>query len=281
MAIVRKYGRPDLFVTFTCNLTWPEILNALENRQRPENRPDTVVRISKMKLTELLDDILKINVFGKVIAYIHAIEFQKRGLPHAHILLTLDPCSKIRNKDDIDSFLCAELPNQSANPRLFEILSKCLIHGPCGTVNPNSPCMRDGTCSKNFPKALNEATEENVNGYPIYQRRAREPVKVEHEIDNRWIVPYNPRLIRLQSNGGLLNNDEILTLLDSRYASDPEAMWRLNEFSLRKISCNHEVGCSLAKPTASCISKWPRSSSCCSSFHEAYNINCTVSSEPT
>ncbi|GBN04177.1 hypothetical protein AVEN_157166-1 [Araneus ventricosus] len=65
----------------------------------------------------------------------------------------------------------------------------------CGTVNPNSPCMKDG--KQNFPKALNEAIEENVNGYPIYQRRAREPVKVgKHEIDNRWIVPYNPWLIK-------------------------------------------------------------------------------------
>ena len=24
-AIVRKFGRPDLFITFTCNPTWPEI----------------------------------------------------------------------------------------------------------------------------------------------------------------------------------------------------------------------------------------------------------------
>ncbi|GBM08867.1 hypothetical protein AVEN_57419-1 [Araneus ventricosus] len=46
-------------------------------------------------------------------------------------------------------------------------------------------------------EALNEATEENVNGYPIYQRRARGPVKFGiHEMDNRWIVPYNTWLIK-------------------------------------------------------------------------------------
>ncbi|GBN32487.1 hypothetical protein AVEN_89335-1 [Araneus ventricosus] len=137
------------------------------------------------------------NVLGLHSCNIIPTEFQKRGLPHSHILLTLDSCSKIRNKDDIDNSVCADLPNQSVNPRLFKIVSKCLIHGPCGRVNPNSPCMRKGTCSKNFPKALNEATEENVNGYPIYQRRARESVKVgKHEIDKRWIVPYNPWLIK-------------------------------------------------------------------------------------
>ncbi|GBN17941.1 hypothetical protein AVEN_198523-1 [Araneus ventricosus] len=42
--------------------------------------------------------------------------------------------------------------------------------------------------------------------------------------------------MQLQSNDCLLNNDEILTFLDGRYVSAPEAMWRLNEFSLSEKS---------------------------------------------
>ncbi|GBM17025.1 hypothetical protein AVEN_133298-1 [Araneus ventricosus] len=59
--------------------------------------------------------------------------------------------------------------------------------------------------------------------------------------------------VRLQSNDGLLNNDEFLTFLDGRYASAPEALWRLNGFSHSEKShvVNHEVGYSIAKPTAS------------------------------
>nr|XP_042913564.1 uncharacterized protein LOC122273596 [Parasteatoda tepidariorum] len=78
MAIVRKFGRPDIFLTFTCNPAWPEIASALQRHQRPENRPDIIVRVFKLKLTELLDDILKRHVFGKVISFIFVIEFQKR-----------------------------------------------------------------------------------------------------------------------------------------------------------------------------------------------------------
>lgn len=29
MAIAREYGKPDIFLTFTCNPKWPEIDNAL------------------------------------------------------------------------------------------------------------------------------------------------------------------------------------------------------------------------------------------------------------
>ena len=43
--------------------------------------------------------------FGKVIANVHAVEFQKRGLPHAHILIINPPGFKITNVDDYDK-LC-------------------------------------------------------------------------------------------------------------------------------------------------------------------------------
>ncbi|GBN04007.1 hypothetical protein AVEN_257595-1 [Araneus ventricosus] len=162
MAMVRKFGKPDLFLTFTCNPSWSEILNSMEGVQRPEDRPDII-----------------------------------RGLPHAHILVTLDSESKIRTKDDIDKFVSAELPDPCTDLRLFQIVTKCMVHGPCGTTNINSPCMRDGQCCKSFPKQFKDDTEENVNGYPIYRRRATEPVQVgKYSIDNRWVVPYNPWLLK-------------------------------------------------------------------------------------
>ena len=104
-AIVRKLDRPDLFVTFTCKPTWPEVKDALGERERLEDRPGIVVRVFKMKLTELLGDILKHNLLGVVVTYICAIEFQKHSLPHAHMLLTLDDRSKVHTKHDINKFL--------------------------------------------------------------------------------------------------------------------------------------------------------------------------------
>ncbi|GBL83774.1 hypothetical protein AVEN_132666-1 [Araneus ventricosus] len=108
-----------------------------------------------------------------------------------------DSESKIRTKDDIDKFVSAELPDPCTDLRLFQIVTKCMVHGPCGTININSPCMRDGQSCKSFPKQFKDDTEENVNGYPIYRRRATEPVQVgKYSIDNRWVVPYNPWLLK-------------------------------------------------------------------------------------
>ncbi|GBN63095.1 hypothetical protein AVEN_138096-1 [Araneus ventricosus] len=158
MAMVRKFGNPDLFLTFTCNPSWSENLNSMEGVQRPEDQLDIIVRVFNMKLKELLEDICKHGIFGTILAYIYVIEFKKRGFPHAHILLTLDSESKIRTKDDIDKFVSAELPDPCTDLRLFQIATKCMVHGPCGTINIKSPCMRDGQCCKSFPKQFKDDT---------------------------------------------------------------------------------------------------------------------------
>ncbi|XP_025190419.1 uncharacterized protein LOC112591015 [Melanaphis sacchari] len=89
MAIVRKYGKPDLFITFTCNRKWPEIVDNIPNWLKANDRPDLVSRVFYAKLKKLMRDITVTKVFSNVDAYVYTIEFQKRGLPHAHILIIL------------------------------------------------------------------------------------------------------------------------------------------------------------------------------------------------
>jgi hypothetical protein len=68
IAICRKFGCPDLFVTFTSNPAWTEILEALSSipGQQPSDRPDIVNRVFKMKLNMLMDDIKKKEFFGPI-----------------------------------------------------------------------------------------------------------------------------------------------------------------------------------------------------------------------
>jgi hypothetical protein len=62
MAIVRKYGKPDLFITFTCNPRWKEIEEQLLSGQTPSDRPDLISRVFKLKLDELINDIFKNHI---------------------------------------------------------------------------------------------------------------------------------------------------------------------------------------------------------------------------
>ena len=53
MAIVWHYGKPDLFITFTCNPRWQEITDELLPQQTAENHPDIAARVFKLKLQDL------------------------------------------------------------------------------------------------------------------------------------------------------------------------------------------------------------------------------------
>ncbi|XP_066392882.1 uncharacterized protein [Miscanthus floridulus] len=70
VAICRRFGCPDLFITFTCNALWPEIEEALSSipDQQASDRPDIVDRVFEMKLKLLVNDIEKNEFFGPTLA---------------------------------------------------------------------------------------------------------------------------------------------------------------------------------------------------------------------
>nr|XP_045088159.1 uncharacterized protein LOC120970143 isoform X2 [Aegilops tauschii subsp. strangulata] len=199
MAICRWAGYPDLFITFTCNPKWPEIQTMLDfiPGQKPEDRPDIVNRVFLIKLNELIEDIYKNKRFGKAIAIVYTIEFQKRGLPHAHILLFLDLGDKDPSPQNIDQIISAEVPDKDADPEGYMAVENFMMHGPCGQPHYKSPCMINGKCSKHFPKMFCEETSIDEEGFPIYRRRndGRIVEKNGVHLDSRYIVPYNRDLI--------------------------------------------------------------------------------------
>jgi hypothetical protein len=68
-------------------------------------------------LKALIDLIIKLRVFGEVHCWMYLIKWQNTGLPHAHILIWL--VRKI-TPDQIDSIISAEIPDEIADPELFE-----------------------------------------------------------------------------------------------------------------------------------------------------------------
>ncbi|GMF49014.1 unnamed protein product [Phytophthora fragariaefolia] len=200
IAIVREYGKPDAFITMTCNPKWVEIIVLLPDDQIAQDRPDIVARVWQLKLKAKLAGLDE-GVLGRLEARIYVVEFQKRGLPHAHIVIIVAEEDKLRTRETIDKLMSAEVPDKEVNPDLYETVMTCMMHGPCGPANPESPCMKDGKCTKGFPKPLLEVTQANLNGFPLYRRRRREPGvlifkdrQYDNETVNQWVVPYNPYL---------------------------------------------------------------------------------------
>ena len=146
-----------------------------------EDRPDLVTRVFKLKKDQLIRDIRSEKIFGKVPAILWVIEFQKRGLPHVHILVILANDDRVSSSSDIDNVICAQLPPSPENfpegskerdqaERLEKIVLANMVHGPCGKEYPNSPCMSEGKCSKKYPKPFCDKTVlDPENTHPEYQ----------------------------------------------------------------------------------------------------------------
>ncbi|RYR40578.1 hypothetical protein Ahy_A09g046323 [Arachis hypogaea] len=99
------------------------------------------------------------------------VEFQKRGLPNAHILLWLSGDRKITMTTQIDRLISSELPDPVRHPKLFKVVSTYMIHGPCGRAFSKSPCMKDGYCTKYYLKIFSRTTVIDDSGYLSYRKR--------------------------------------------------------------------------------------------------------------
>ncbi|KAI9121788.1 hypothetical protein K1719_007178 [Acacia pycnantha] len=234
MAICAWAGYPDIFLTFTCNPMWPEITRHCEkDGLKPCDKPEILSRVFHMKLEKLMRILKDEKILGSI---------------------------------------KAEIPDKLVDPELYELVGSYMVHGQCGRSSINAPCMKDGKCSKYFPERYNAHTILDEKGYPTYRRRndGRTVSRKGVKLDNRFVVPYNARLLKLfcghlniektnqlraikylfkyisKANdrviAGIYNNndslgsqqsfDEVSHYLNCRYVSSCEASWRIFGFEI-------------------------------------------------
>ena len=118
MALVMRFGRPDFFVTMTASSSWPEIVANLRPGETAATRPDLVARAFYGRMCELLRLLTEDHVLGRCRAYTWTVEFQKRGLPHIHVLLIVEDADKPRTPEIVDRCVSADIPDRDADPEL-------------------------------------------------------------------------------------------------------------------------------------------------------------------
>lgn len=121
LTLWQRLGKPTLFVTATANPQWDEITRELNPGQTAFDRPDVTCRVFHAKMSLLLKAIRSGKIFGTdfpVQYEMRVIEYQKRGLPHAHMVfkfrnVPLD--NNVQLAEWIDRNICAEIPFVSGN----------------------------------------------------------------------------------------------------------------------------------------------------------------------
>jgi hypothetical protein len=189
MCLVTHFGKPDLFMTFTTNLKWEKVTAALFTDQTIINRPDIIARVFRAKLKDLINQIRNGEIFGTVPALIYTVKYQKRKLPHAHIIIFFAGGHAFSEPETIDNLIRAELPNRALDPdkSLTEIIKQVMVHGLCKPLKSRAIYMKKAhanaplTYSKRFPKPFINKIIINNDGYPKYRRR-----RTVNDVNIQW-----------------------------------------------------------------------------------------------
>lgn len=139
---------------------------------------------------------------GPVVAYVYTIEFQKHGLPHAHILPARKMYFKLLKPEDVDRYITSELSDQDLYLRYYQLWHMMQGSHFDGMLYCNKE--KQG-CSKNFTKHFREETDMTGDGFPKYRRRenvdklyayhAKIKGKFQY-VDNRMVVQHNIYLLK-------------------------------------------------------------------------------------
>jgi len=190
LIIVSQRGKPSLFITATTNVEWSEIQEKLLSGQTAYDRPDIVAMVFHQRLQAFLHNIRSGVYFGeKRVTYeMYVIEYQHRGLPHAHIVVQLEGLRDLRPEEQsewIDASISARMPSRDDDPELLELVKKFMVH-KCST-DVNGCLDKDGQCRKHFDRNIpNEKTTFDSKGFPMYKR----------DQDSLYVVTYVPQILK-------------------------------------------------------------------------------------
>lgn len=185
LAICARRGLPTFFITVTCNPAWEDIRRSLPPGAKASDHPEICGMVFHVKLMELLDDLRKGRPWGGAPSdyYLCAVEFQARGLPHAHIVVRV-PGIDLRDTKVLDELISAE---HSADPTLSALVDRYMTprhtHRCGGAGDPKR-------CQYRFPVPVTPVSFwDDDHQRVVYRRRGLHG-------DDSNVVEHNPFLLR-------------------------------------------------------------------------------------
>uniref|UniRef100_A0A0K0F564 ATP-dependent DNA helicase n=1 Tax=Strongyloides venezuelensis TaxID=75913 RepID=A0A0K0F564_STRVS len=116
--------------------------------QLPNVRHDLIARVFKHKSDALIHDLKENKIMGNVVYLQSTIKFQKKSLSHIHILVKVSKNDFRLTSDQVDKCVKVEFPDKEKNPRLFEIVTKTMVHSRCDISKTKVPYVVETVDSK-------------------------------------------------------------------------------------------------------------------------------------
>jgi len=198
MHISKVRGASHLFITFTCNPNWPEVV-ALLGGHKPdfssESHQALLARVFVFKRKQFIQRLMSDDYLFRghrgTVWIVYSTEWQKGDLPHAHIACRLNidtaiqPMATLMDQLGLmEKIISAKMPSRD-EPHYHQVVAFMQHPDVCKSCLKHFKGCAPGEkrCRFRFPKPVNEHARVDMKGFPVY---ARGPSDVR-------IVPHNPR----------------------------------------------------------------------------------------
>ena len=213
--MVREWGTPTLFLTFSCaEYDCEDIARYLRKvNDQPSTYPISklcvedaisVSRVYSLKFHAFLNlVILKAAILGVITHHFYKKEYQSRGAPHYHILLWIEGAPVIGESDPVSVLkwiqerITCKIPNAALNPELHKLVTKYQMHkcSPYCKRKRNLKGTFVTTCKSGFPRDSTEC----ASLYPVEEclKSKKKIPQLPRLPQEACINDYNPLLLLL------------------------------------------------------------------------------------
>uniref|UniRef100_A0A0K0FS11 Helitron_like_N domain-containing protein n=1 Tax=Strongyloides venezuelensis TaxID=75913 RepID=A0A0K0FS11_STRVS len=177
-----------------------------------------------------------------------------------HILVKVSKNDFRLTSDQVDECAKAEFPDKEKNPRLFEIVTKTMVHSRCDISKTKVPCWNKekNICTKKFPEQYHKVTSITSKDKSNIKRSFNPLLDITDRFDNKanndFCETYNPYLslkynshinvkicesvlsskylFKYTHKSNVESKDEVKLHINGRYVGPSEAVWRIMKYPI-------------------------------------------------
>ena len=121
------------------------------------NRFELMIRVFQLKFKKLMKNFIEKHVLEKMKTHIYVIEFQKKKLFHAHILLIKNSKNDV-TAINVDVVVQVIISDSIAESEFYKLMTKHMIHKNCKNKIDVICHDKNDNCIKNYSKSMFNVT---------------------------------------------------------------------------------------------------------------------------
>ena len=90
--------------------------------------------------------------------------------------------------NEMDDVIRADLPRARENPVLHDLVKRHTLHGLCGALYPNAPCMNDGVCTETVSTQPSQRDTNRQKWVSIVSKKVKRGWRSQSSLTSKVLI---------------------------------------------------------------------------------------------